>query len=141
MRTIIVSAILLISWKIVRTDWIVICPWKTIGWSFLSSTNEPFNRIYRPPVSPAWKPPQPSSLGVRSWHDLFDGDSGSIPNGNPTVSPDLVSISWKIGIPLLLMIFYRFRRLLMRIGRMSGLSRESKKQNKSDMATPMDASD
>jgi len=130
---------LLVAWKLVRTDWIVVCPWKSISFAYMTGTETSFNRIHRPPVSPAWQTPTPSSSGVKSWNDLFHGDSGSFPNGTPTVRPDWYRIFWKIGIPLALIITYHFRRGINKRGRSPRIFQsptyESKKQNKSWRST------
>ena len=141
MRKLLIVFVILTTWKIVRTDWIVICPWFEPGsWA---------NAIYRPPVSPAWSPPRPieGSHEFSSWEGALGawwGSGAGGPTGVARIRPYWIVIGLKIGFSLLLIYFVPVSRALLRtthrttrfmIGLVAKNAREliteSKRQNKS----------
>jgi hypothetical protein len=131
MRTILIVFIMLAVWKVVRTDWIVICPWESYDdspgsqWGLHDAT-------YRPPVSPAWSPPDPATSGI-----LEFGSGNSFPRGTPWVRPYWELIGFKVGFPLMLICSVHILRFLIVKKRIvTNLAREliaeSKRQNPKD---------
>ena len=129
MRTILIVLGILVAWKTVRTDWIVICPWESYDdspgsqWGLHDAT-------YRPPVSPAWSPPDPVTSGI-----LDFGSGNSFPRGTPWVRPYWELIGLKVGCPLMLICSVPILRFLIgKKGVVTNLAQEfiaeSKKQNK-----------
>lgn len=106
MRAILIAFILLAAWKVVRTDWIVLCPWHSQD----SSPGAPwgdYDETYRPPISPAWSPPRPESSGIAgasSWQDPFlqFASGANFPIGPARLRPDWELIGLKVGLPLIL---------------------------------------
>jgi hypothetical protein len=134
MRTILIVFAMLVAWKVVRTDWIVICPWE----GYNDSPGAPsglYDVTFRPPVSPAWSPPDAKTSGI-----LDVGSGNSFPRGTPWVRPYWELIGFKIGFPLLLICsVYVLRFLIGKKRIVTNLAREliaeSKRQNKSCEAT------
>jgi hypothetical protein len=134
MRTILIVFAMLVAWKVVRTDWIVICPWE----GYNDSPGAPsglYDATFRPPVSPAWSPPDAKTSGI-----LDVGSGNSFPRGAPWVRPYWELIGFKIGFPLLLICsVYILRFLIGKKRIVTNLAREliaeSKRQNKSCEAT------
>jgi len=77
MRLIILGFAMLVVWKVLRTDWIVICPWESYNDS-PGSQSGAHDATFRPPVSPAWHPPDPATSGI-----LDLGSGNSFPRGTP----------------------------------------------------------
>lgn len=144
MRKLLIVLVILTAWKVVRTDWIVICPWVETG-----SWARSYEATYRPSVSPFWNPPLPIVHGVElsSWEDALgswyaSGAGG--PAGEARIRPDWVVIGLKFGLSLLLIYFVPVGRALLRttlrttrfmIGFVAKYAREliteSKRQNNS----------
>lgn len=125
---------MLVAWKVVRTDWIVICPWE--GYS--DSPGAPsglYDATYRPAVSPAWSSPDPMKSGI-----LDFGSGNSFPRGTPRVRPHWELIALKVGFPLMLVCSVPILRFLIgKKGVVTNAAREfiaeSKRQNKPGDAT------
>ena len=108
MRTILIVFTMLVAWKVVRTDWIVICPWE----SYDDSPGSPWewglhDATYRPPVSPSWSPPDAKTSGI-----LDFGSGNSFPRGTPWVRPYWELIGFKVGFPLMLICSVHILRFL-----------------------------
>jgi hypothetical protein len=131
MRTILIVFAMLIAWKVVRTDWIVICPWWEGNDDILGSPSGLYDATYRPPVSPAWSPPDPMTSGI-----LDVGSGASFAVGNPWVRPYWELIALKVGFPLMLICSVHVLRFLIKrrgvvTDYVRSLITESKRQNKS----------
>ena len=118
MRAILVVFVLLVTWKMIHTDWIVICPSSRlesdtmIGWS---SHMSHYNAIYRPPTSPVWKPPSFDISGVegaKSWREVFPDTSASFSHGPIRISPDWERIRLKVGLPLVFVCAIQILRFI-----------------------------
>ena len=108
-------------WKLVRTDWIVVCPWWTDPSIGSAGTPTGFHdATFYPPVSPAWKPPNPMTSGIM---DFGSGASFSI--GTPWVRPCWELIGLKVGFPLMVICsFHILRFLIGKNGLVTNLTRE-----------------
>ena len=111
--------IVLLLWKVVRTDWVVSTPYwfgdpaktSTPGGDY--STYE----IY-PPISPLWSPPKPADVesGAASWESLYPGGGAWGITGDPVLRPSLLRIGLKLVgsfvllYPLLLLTRWIIRR-------------------------------
>jgi hypothetical protein len=143
MRKLFIVFAMLTAWKVVRTDWIVTCPWVDTGeWA------RSYEATYRPPVSPAWSPPRPieGSHEFSSWEGAlgswFASGAGG-PTGLARIRPDWIVIGLKFGLSLLLIYFFPVGRAVLKTtlrttrftsGFVAKYAREiiteSKKQNK-----------
>lgn len=111
---------LLVAWKVVRTDWIVICPWWEGNGHIQGSPSGSYDATFRPPVSPAWRPPDPTTSGI-----LEFGSGNSFPRGVPWVRPYWEVIGFKIGFPLMLICSVHLLRYFIRArGRVTNLTGE-----------------
>jgi hypothetical protein len=118
-------------WKVMRTDWLVVCPWWTdtsIGSP--GTTTGFYDATHRPECSPVWSPPDPMTSGI-----LDVGSGASFAVGNPWVRPYWELIALKVGLPLMLICsVHVFRFLIKRRGVVTDYARslitESKMQNK-----------
>lgn len=127
---------MVVTWKVFRTDWLVVCPWWTspsIGSPGITTGFH--NATYRPPASPAWSPPDPMTSGI-----LDFGSGASFPRGTPWVRPDWELIGLKVGFPLMLICSVPILRFLIgKKGVVTNLAREiiaESKRQKSVDATP-----
>ena len=116
MRTILIVFAMLVAWKVVRTDWIVTCPWESYENS-PGSHSGVYEASFRPPVSPAWSHPRPieGHHEFQSWEDAFSawyGSGSSFPRGTAALRPDWALIALKIGFPLMLISLVHILRLL-----------------------------
>ena len=101
-RPLLALFLILTAWKIVRTDWVVVCAWYTDGSIQCAGSSCGYHdAFYRPSVSPAWSPPHRMEYGpvLKSF-----GSGASFPVGEPRLRPDWLLIGLKIGLPLLIMI-------------------------------------
>ncbi|RYD48631.1 MAG: hypothetical protein EOP85_03165, partial [Verrucomicrobiaceae bacterium] len=109
--------IFLLTWKVVRTDWIVVWPWVSCDMSPWSRSG-PFDVTYRPTVSPAWRVPQPSRDGREypSWEKAIPREFSHVdgPTGPARIRPDWLVMALKIGFPLGLFASPAILRLLLR---------------------------
>jgi hypothetical protein len=131
MRTILILFAMLVAWKVFRTDWLVVCPWWTDTSIGSAGTPTGFHdATFRPPVSPAWKPPNPITSGI-----LDFGSGASFSQGTPWVRPYWELIVLKVGFPMMLIcsvptlrFFIGKKSLVTNLAR--ALIAESKRQNK-----------
>lgn len=114
-KPLIIAIGLLMTWKIVRTDWIVSAPY-WFGDSAKTESPGGDHTTYDifPPVSALWQPPVPSDVqaGATNWNDLYPGGGAWGIEGPPILRPYYELIAVKI---LVASIFaYPLLRLLQR---------------------------
>lgn len=106
MKKLLLLFILLVAWKIVRTDWVVVWPWVSHNMSPWSRSG-PFEVTYRPPVSPMWRVPQPSHKGreYSTWERAIPTEGSHVegPTGPAHIRPDWLLIVLKISFPMMVM--------------------------------------
>lgn len=116
-QTLKISLVLVLVWKVVRTDWVVECQMVYLD-SRPPASEEQYRGVYRPPVSPLWTPPSPQQIAGRpnakwgDWEFFYQGGSGG------PVSEPMLRVHWELlllkalaGWPLLAAFLFAFRPL------------------------------
>ena len=97
---------LLLSWKVVRTDWVLVVPYWVSehfdsGWGGRTGT---FNKFLHVGVSPLWSPPSPQAAkGKRfeKWETVvqceFVASGAQGPSGEPCLRPNWLLMGVKVG--------------------------------------------